>query len=163
VSAISSISAIFDSPFGVSGELGVGTASILGANATATPNAASILAATQTSTGPLSVIANSLNTAVSPTIAALRTGELTTTQQKLLSALYSSSTPTSIPWNANGTEPSVVAQVRGYGWIKLVEPTYNQTTKAVASATYQLTPVGKAIAARTNGGGVTTSGISVTA
>jgi hypothetical protein len=154
----------FATPFPVSGELGLGTASLLGGNAAGTPNAAGIISASTTISGPLAAIENSINTSTSPTVAALRTGELTTTQQKLLSTLYTAGEPSSIPWNANGTEPSVVAQIRSYGWIKLVEPTYDPTNHSVTSATYELTPVGKAIALRTGGGaGVTTSGISVTA
>lgn len=154
----------FVSPFPVAGELGVGTASILGGNAEGQSNAANILSAGTTGTGPLAAIANSLNVSVSPTIAALQTGALTPNQHKVLQTLDATpTTPVSIPWNGNGTEPSVVAQIRSYGWIKLVKPSYDPTTKLVTSATYELTPIGKAIAARTGGSGVTATGVSVTA
>jgi hypothetical protein len=155
----------FSSPFGVSGELGLGTASILGGNAGGTPNASSILGAGSTATGPLAAIEASLNTSANPTITALRTGALTTKQHKVIQALAANNgQPLSIPWSSSGNEPSVVAQIRSYGWIKLVKPTNSPTNpKQVVSATYELTPVGKAIAARTGGGGgVTASGVNLT-
>jgi hypothetical protein len=156
----------FSSPFAVSGELGVGTASILGADATANPNAATLLAAGSPQTGPLAAIAQSLNQAATPTVAALETGALTTNQHKILQALFSGNaipkgTPYSLPWTASGNEPSVVAQVRSYGWIKLIKPTTAPNSTRVVSATYELTPIGQAIARRTNADGVTASGINL--
>jgi hypothetical protein len=159
---MTSITSSFGGPFPVSGDLGLGVSSLLGGNAQASSNAAGIAPAS-TLSGPLGAIANSLNTSVSPTVDALRTGKLTTKQHTVLAALYGAGQPTNIPWNANGTEPSVVSQERAYGWIKLVKPSYDQTTRAVTGGTYELTPVGKAIARRTGGGGVTSTGISVTA
>ena len=154
----------FKTPFPVAGDLGVGTASILGGNAQTTQNAASILTTGQSATGPLAAIAKSLNTATTPTLAALETGALTTSQHNVLQTLDATpTTPISIPWNTDGSEPTTLAQMRSYGWIKLVKPTYDQSTKLVTSATYELTPVGKAIAARTGGGGVTATGVSVSA
>jgi hypothetical protein len=160
---MSAITGAFANPFGLSGELGLGTASLLGANASGTPNASAILTADTTQTGPLAAIAAARNVAQTPTIAALETGALTTSQHTVIQALAASAKPISVPWNTDGTEPTTLAQERSYGWIKLVEPTYNPTTRFVTSATYELTPVGKAIAARTGGDGVTANGISITA
>ena len=56
-----------------------------------------------------------------------------------------------VDWNSNNTEPSVVSQIKGYGWIKMIKPTYDIATRSVTSATYQLTPIGKAIYQRTVG------------
>jgi hypothetical protein len=153
----------YSSPFAISGDLGVGTATILGGNAGGEQNAATLLQSGTVQSGPLGAIAASLNTSVSPTVDALRTGKLTTSQHKVLQALYASgTTPLSIPWTASGKEPTTIATIRSYGWIKLVKPTALAGSKQVASATYELTPVGKAIAKRTGGaGGVTTSGISL--
>jgi len=154
----------FSTPFGVSGELGVGTASILGGNASGTPNAATLLEASDPASGPFAALESALNTTASPTEAALETGQLTTSQHNLIQALDAQpTTPYSIPWTSSGDEPSVVAQVRSYGWIKLVKPTTEPGKSQVVSATYELTPVGLAIAKRTGGaGGVTASGVDVT-
>lgn len=150
---MSAISASFISSFGLSGSLGVGTASILGGNATnSNPNAASITAASTTATGALSVLSNATTaTDQSPTIQALTTGKLTNQQHKVLAALGSSSTPTALPWDTNGVEPDVLATIRKYGWIKEVAPTYDTKTREITGATYELTPIGQAINRRTGG------------
>ncbi len=162
---MSAITSAFNSPFGITGELGVGTASILGANAQATPNAAAITAAGNTDTSsPFYAISESINSNNSPTLQALQEGKLTTTQHNILKTLAANNNqPTSIPWNANGTEPTIVTQIKGYGWIKIVEPAYDPSTRLVTSATYELTPVGKAIVNRTGGTGATGSGTDIVA
>ncbi len=83
---------------------------------------------------------------------ALNAGALTPTQQNLIAVLGGNgTTATAVPWNTNGTEPNVVTQVRGYGWIKLVGKTSDPTTHA-QSGLYVLTAVGQAIYNRTSGG-----------
>ena len=155
---MSAISA-FISPFANSGDLGVGIASILGGDATSTSNAASVLQNLAPSTGPFAAIAASLNTVSSPTVAALETGALTGSQHNVIQTISAANNqPTSIPWTSSGNEPSVVAQMRSYGWIKLIKPTADPSNpKQVDSATYELTPVGLAIAKRTGGGQVGTT------
>lgn len=155
----STIASSFDSSFGLSGSLGVGTASILGADAQGTPNAASIAASGQTATGALAALqVSATNSNQQPTIEALGQGKLTGKQHKIIAALGAAPKNTlSVPWNANGTEPTVVSQIRKYGWIKLVKPTYDTKTRLVGSATYQLTKIGLAIYKRTGGGTLSTT------
>lgn len=154
--------------WGTSGSLGVGTASILGGNATnTTPSAATLLSeANASATGPFSAIskADTSSAQNTATTQALGEGKLTTQQHNLIAAIGQTKTNSySITWNGNGTEPSVVSQVKNYGWIKVIKPTYDATTHSVTSATYQLTPIGKAIYQRTGGANSVAQTVDVTA
>jgi hypothetical protein len=123
-----------------------------------------LVSATPDPNDPFYAISQSLSADKSPTIAALETGKLTSSQHNVLSALAAGNgSPVALPWNTNGTEPTTVAQIRGYGWIKLVKPSYNATTRLVTGGTYELTAVGQAISRRTGGSGVSTTGTSITA
>ncbi|HTH95935.1 MAG TPA: hypothetical protein VL574_00885, partial [Stellaceae bacterium] len=63
---------------------------------------------------------------------------------------------TDVPWNANGTEPSTLQNLRTNGWAKLVQKT--TTDGKPSGGVYVLTAVGKAIYARTGGGTVGSNG-----
>ena len=162
-----SISASSLNVSGLTGELGVGTASILGGDATQEGGAATIIGSSGTidTSSPLYLVAQSITaTNNSPTTQALETGKLTTAQHNVLSALAAGGNkPYSIGWNNDGSEPTTLATMRSLGWIKLVEPDYNPSTRLVGSATYELTPVGQAIAKRTGAGTTTSNSVSVTA
>jgi hypothetical protein len=162
---MSRVAAGFVSPFGVSGDLGVGTGSILGANAEASASAASITNGNNKPAGPFAALSTAASADQTPTIEALSTGKLTGKQQRIISTLGATpDTPTSIPWTDKGTEPTVIATIRKYGWIKLVKPDYNPKTRLVTAATYKLTTIGKAINIRTGGGKVTgSSGVNILA
>jgi len=161
---MSAIAASFSSPFGNSGELGVGITSILGGSASATPNAASIISSGSTETGVLAALSAGAtpSAAATATTQALGEGKLTTTQHNVLVALAGGANLTAtLPWNTDGSEPTALSQLRQYGWIKLVEPNYNPTTRLTTGAQYTLTEVGKAIYLRT--GGSTISSVNVSA
>jgi hypothetical protein len=154
----------FTSPFANSGELGLGIASILGGSASTTSNASSVVAASETaSSGPFSALEASAASVAnkSATVDALDEGKLTGEQYNVLSAVASSTTPTTLPWNSDGTEPTTIAQIRQYGWIKLVEPIYDSTSHSVTGGEYELTAVGQAIFNRTGGGKIGASSSSV--
>jgi hypothetical protein len=163
---MSAISASFSSPFGNSGDLGVGTASILGANATSTPDASSVLSASEPQTGLYAALATSsaLSAGSKATTEALGEGKLTTKQHTVLNALTGSPKLTgTLAWNTNGTEPTILTQLRQYGWIKLVSPNYNEKTRLVTGAQYTLTEVGKAISVRTGGSAISKASVNVKA
>lgn len=173
---MSAISGAFVNPFGTSGQLGVGLASILGGNAAGTSNAATVAASGAAATGPFAALASAAasNAGNTATLEALGEGKLTTTQHNIIAALGAAPDFTaSIPWNSGGVEPTELAQMRQDGWIKLVKPNYDSSTRLVTAASYELTEVGKAIYLRTGGGQVTSgdsssssssgSGVDITA
>jgi hypothetical protein len=146
--------------FPLTGSLGLSVVSIAGGSGNAAANAATIATATDpfdptpAASTPFSVLQSTASTTTSsPTIAALTTGELTNGQHKVIQAIgQSQGDQATIPWNANGTEPSQISSLRSLGWIKLVQPV--QGAKGVASGVYSLTPVGQAIFKRTVGGDI---------
>jgi len=150
------MSSVSGSSFPLTGSLGLSIVSIDGGSGNASANAATIAASANPSTGstPLSVLASTQSTTTSsPTIAALTTGQLTNGQHKIIQAIgQSQDDQDSIPWNANGTEPSQITALKSLGWIKLVKPV--QGPKGVAAGVYSLTPVGQAIFKRTVGGSI---------
>ena len=89
----------------------------------------------------------------SATTDALSMGKMNATQHKFLVAVASATDGKyTQEWNANGTEPNVITGMRQLGWLKLVKQTKGEDGKK--AGIYQLTPVGKAIYARTSGGKV---------
>jgi hypothetical protein len=86
------------------------------------------------------------------THAALTTGALTGTQQKIIAAVGTPGAGTTVlPWNKDGTEPTSVATIRGYGWIKLNRKSF--TNGKLTGGVYQLTTIGRQIYNRTSAGG----------
>jgi hypothetical protein len=146
-----SVGGAFVTQFPSDGALGLSLTSIQGGTGAAA-NATAILAtSTANASSPFSLLASSsATTTSSPTIAALTTGELSNEDHTVIAQI--GETPGNsllIPWNANGTAPSVVANLQGLGWIKLGQV---QTTPGVSvptGANYSLTPVGQAIFKRT--------------
>jgi hypothetical protein len=91
------------------------------------------------------------------TVDALATGKMTNGENKVLTAIaHGPSSGTSAPWNKNNTEPTTLANLRSFGWIKLVKKT--KGTGGTTQGVYELTNVGKAVYARTSGGAATGSG-----
>jgi hypothetical protein len=137
--------------FGVSATTGV-LASWLGGS-TSSATAANLLGASSTSTGgPLSALLTQASSATPSTAQALNAGKLTTSQQRVLQAVGDNNGPLTIPWNATGTEPTTVANIRTAGWLKLEKKVV--TNGKVTGGVYDLTAVGKAIYNRTGGGNV---------
>jgi hypothetical protein len=144
------ISGSFFSPFPATGELGLSLVSILGSSNNA--NAASILASGNNDTfGPLGIIsANNAAISASPTINALSAGELSTVDHNVIASIgKTAGNSLLIPWNANGTPPTTVANLQNLGWIKLLSVETPAGAKNPTGANYSLTPVGQAIFKRT--------------
>ncbi|HVJ51014.1 MAG TPA: hypothetical protein VM689_01040 [Aliidongia sp.] len=144
------------SAFPVTGSLGLSLLSIVGGSGTASANAAAIAAPLDSSSasGPFAVLsANASTTTSSPTIAALTTGQLTNGEHKIIQAIgQSAGGQATLPWNADGSEPSQLSSLRSLGWLKLDKPIPGD--KGTASGVYELTPVGQAIFKRTVGGDI---------
>ena len=147
------VSNSYTSPFQISGALGLGTASLLGGDASNTsPSAANVLASNAADAGALSTLsAASSNSALDETtLLALAEGRLTGAQHKVVAALATAPKGTyELDWS-KGVEPSVIAAIRKLGWIKLIKPHFDAATRLVTGADYQLTTVGKAIYKRTD-------------
>jgi hypothetical protein len=103
-------------------------------------------------TGALAALATSASSTTPSTSQALLAGKLTTSQQRILAAVGDNSGPLTIPWNTNGTEPSIVAGIHNAGWLKLDKKVL--TNGKVTGGVYELTKVGTAIYNRTGGGNV---------
>jgi hypothetical protein len=141
--------------FSVSGTSGV-LGSWLGAS-TSSASVANLLGGSSSSSGnAITALQTQASSTAPSTTAALTEGRLTTSQQRVLQAVGDSTGPLTIPWNANGTEPTTVANIRTAGWLKLDKKVTDNGK--VTGATYELTAVGKAIFKRTNGGNVDGSG-----
>jgi hypothetical protein len=150
-------------PFTSAGPLGLSITSIVGGSGTVPSTAASIVASgnADTSGGPLSLLSSPSTVTQSPTIAALTSGQLTNGQHKVIQAIgQSPGGQTTVPWNANGSEPSQLTSLRQLGWLKLVKPINAPNSSQINSGVYKLTPVGEAIFKRTVGG---TIGVDPTA
>lgn len=137
--------------FGVSATTGI-LASWLG-TATSSANAASLLGGSSTTSGgALTALLTQSSSAVPSTALALSEGKLNTSQQRVVQAIGDNNGPLTIPWNATGTEPTTVANIRTAGWLKLDKKVV--TDGKVTGGVYELTAVGKAIYNRTGGGNV---------
>ena len=148
---MSAIAGSFFSQFPATGELGLSLTSIQGGSATEA-NAAAINASASTdSSSPFSLLATSSATvSSSPTINALQSGELSTENHNVIAAIGNTSNDQLvIPWNANGTEPSTLANLRQLGWIKILSEQTTPGDPKPSGANYTLTPVGQAIFKRT--------------
>jgi hypothetical protein len=147
---MSAISGAFFSPFPATGELGLSVTSIGGTGTNA--NATTIIAAsTSNLSSPFSILsANTASTSTSPTINALSSGELSTADHNVISAIgKTANNSLLIPWNGNGTAPSTITAIQNLGWIKLDQVQTPKGAKLPTGATYSLTPVGQAIFKRT--------------
>jgi hypothetical protein len=138
--------------FGVSATSGV-LASWLGST-TASATTASLLGGTSTG-NPLTALLTQSGSSAPSTSQALLAGKLTTSQQRVLQAVGDNNGPLTIPWNANGTEPTTVANIHNAGWLKLDKKVV--TNGKVTGGVYELTKVGTAIYNRTGGGNVNSS------
>jgi len=147
---MSAIAGSFYSSFPATGELGLSTASIGGSSST-TANAASINTSASTGTGPFSILASSTaTTTTSPTIEALTTGKMTSTDNKVIAQIGATANDSlEIPWNTDGTEPTEITKLKTQGWIKLDQVQNTAGASKPTGATYSLTPVGQAIYKRT--------------
>jgi hypothetical protein len=97
-----------------------------------------------------SAFSSATSSGAAATATALGSGGLTTKQHNVIQTLGDSGTPTvKIPWNTNGTEPTLLTQLRTYGWIKA---TRRDNSGGTSGAYYKLTPIGQAIYKRTGGG-----------
>jgi hypothetical protein len=139
------------SSFGVSATTGV-LASWLGASTTAA-SAANILGATGSTTGggPLTALLTK-STSTAPSTAQALAGLIKPSQQRVIGAIGDNNGPLSIPWNANGSEPTTLAALRTAGWLKLDAKVL--TNGKPSGGTYELTKIGTAIYNRTGGGQV---------
>jgi len=135
------------SSFGVSSTTGV-LASWLGAT-TATANAATLLGGTSSGGSAITALL-SKSSSTAPSTAQALEGLIKPSQQRVIQAIGDSTGPLSIPWNANGTEPTTVAALRTAGWIKLDSKV--QTNGKSSGGTYTLTKLGIQIYNRTGGG-----------
>jgi hypothetical protein len=139
------------SSFGVSATTGV-LASWLGASTTSA-SAANILGASSTTGGgPLTALLTK-STSTAPSTAQALSGLVKPSQQRVVQAIGDNDGPLSIPWNANGTEPTTLASLRTAGWLKL--DTKVLTNGKPSGGTYELTKLGTAIYNRTGGGQAT--------
>jgi hypothetical protein len=138
------------SSFGVSATSGV-LASWLGTT-TSSANAASILGGSSTSSGGALTALQSKSSSTVPSTAQALEGLLKPSQQRVIAAVGDNGGPLSIPWNANGTEPTTVAALRTAGWLKLDQKVL--TNGKSSGGTYELTKLGTAIYNRTGGGKV---------
>jgi len=148
---MSAIAGSFYSPFPVTGSLGLSLASIQGGTSTAANASAINATAASDASSPFSLLASShATTSSSPTINALTTGELSTEDHKVISEIGATATDSLlVPWNTNGTEPSVLTSLKSLGWIKLDSVQTTAGSSLPTGATYSLTPVGQAIYKRT--------------
>jgi len=123
------------------------------ANTTTSANAATLLGGSSASNsgGALTALLNKSSSATPSTTLALE-GLIKPSQQRVISAIGSSTGPLSIPWNSNGTEPTTVASLRTAGWIKLDKKIL--TNGKPSGGTYELTKLGALINNRTGGGRV---------
>jgi hypothetical protein len=113
-----------------------------------------------TANSALGVLQSATGSGASATALALSTGGIKSSQQKVLAAIGSAPDGTLIQqWNANGSEPSTLANLRSYGWITLTGKSYDASAKTSVGS-YQLTAVGYAIYQRTGGGSVASGGLS---
>ncbi|HEV2673916.1 MAG TPA: hypothetical protein VGV37_05195 [Aliidongia sp.] len=143
------------SSFGVSSSTGV-LANWLG-TATSSASAVNILGGSSTNSGgALTALLTQSSSATPSTTQALAEGKLNTSQQRVLQAVGDNNAPLTIPWNATGTEPTTVANIRSAGWLKLDKKVV--AGGKVTGGVYELTAVGKAIYQRTGGGNVNGSG-----
>jgi hypothetical protein len=148
---MSAIAGSFFSQFPATGELGLSLTSIEGGTSTEA-NAASILGtAVSSNGGAFSILsASSATTSASPTVRALTTGELSNADHKVIAAIGGTATDSLlIPYNADGSVPSEIANLVGLGWIKLDKLQLTPGQSRPTGATYSLTPVGQAIYKRT--------------
>jgi hypothetical protein len=107
--------------------------------------------------GALAALQTSAGSTIPSTAAALGQGKLTNRQHRVIQALGDATGPLNIPWNANGSEPSVLAQLRTAGWIKLDK---KNVADGKRSGDYELTKVGQAIYQRTGGGSASDQGLT---
>ena len=145
------------SSFGVSSTSGI-LGSWLGST-TGSASVANLLGGSSSGSAISALLSQSSSTTPSTTLA-LSEGRLTNSQQRVLQAVGDNSGPLTIPWNATGTEPTTVANIRNAGWLKLDKKIVSGGK--VTGATYELTAVGKAIYARTGGGNVNGSSTALT-
>jgi len=135
------------SSFSVSGSSGI-LGSWLGASTT-TASVATLLGGSTTTGNALTSLLSKSNSTAPSTAEALN-GLIKPSQQRIVQAIGDNNGPLSIPWNANGTEPTTVAALRTAGWIKLDSKV--QTNGKSSGGTYSLTKVGIEIYNRTGGG-----------
>ena len=133
------------SSFGVSATSGV-LASWLGGS-TSSASAVNILGGASSGSGGALTALLSKSTSTAPSTAQALAGLIKPSQQRVIGAVGDSDGPLSIPWNANGTEPTTVAALRTAGWLKLDAKVL--TNGKPSGATYELTKVGIAIFNRT--------------
>ena len=137
-----------------------GTSGILGSwlgSSTGSANVANLLGGGGSTTGgAISALLTQSSSTTPSTALALSEGKLTNSQQRVLQAIGDNNGPLTVPWNANGTEPTTVANIRTAGWLKLDKKVVSGGK--VTGGTYELTTVGKAIYQRTGGGNVNGSG-----
>jgi hypothetical protein len=148
---MSAIAGSFISPFPTTGSLGLSLTSIQGGSGTAA-NATAILSSEASDTSsPLSILGStSATTSNSPTINALTTGELSNQDHKIIAQIGETANDSlSVPWNANGTEPTELTNLRQLGWIKVASLETTAGNPKPTGANYSLTPVGQAIFKRT--------------
>lgn len=116
-----------------------------------------------TANSALGVLQSSTASGAAATATALSTGGIKSSQQKVLAAIGSAPDGTLVQaWNANGTEPTTLANLRSYGWVTLTGKTYDADSKTYIGR-YQLTAVGYAIYQRTGGGSVASGALSSSA
>ena len=138
-----------------------GTSGILGSwlgSSTGSASVANLLGGSSGSTtgGAITALLTQSSSTTPSTALALSEGKLTNSQQRVLQAVGDNGGPLTIPWNANGTEPTTVASIRTAGWLKLDKKIVSGGK--VTGGTYELTAVGNAIYQRTGGGNVNGSG-----
>jgi hypothetical protein len=148
---MTAISGAFFSQFPATGELGVSLTSIAGGTGN-DANAASIISAgTPDTSNPFTILsANSATTSTSPTINALSSGELSTEDHTVIASI--GETPGNsllIPFNANGTVPTTIANLQSLNWIKLDTVQTSAGSKDPTGGTFSLTAIGQAIFKRT--------------
>lgn len=134
--------------FGVSSSSGV-LASWLGGTTTAASAANILGASSSTGGGALTALLSKSSSSAPSTTQALA-GLIKPSQQRVLQAIGDNTGALSIPWNANGTEPTTVAALRTAGWIKLDKKIL--TNGKSSGGTYELTKLGTQIYNRTGGG-----------
>jgi hypothetical protein len=148
---MSAIAGSFFTQFPATGELGLSLTSIQGGTSTEA-NAASILGtAVSSDGGPFSILsANSATTSASPTVQALTTGELSNEDHKVIASIGGTATDSLlIPYNADGSVPTEIANLVALGWIKLDTLQITPGQARPTGGNYSLTPVGQAIYKRT--------------
>jgi hypothetical protein len=148
---MSAIAGAFFSPFPTTGELGLSLTSIEGGTSAAANASAINATAASDASSPLSVLgSNSATTSTSPTINALTTGELSNVDHKVIAEIGGTANDSLlVPWNANGTEPTEISNLKALHWIKLDSLQTAPGAAKPTGATYSLTPIGQAIYKRT--------------